>query len=351
MNSRRKPYLVAASLLLAAIALLLWPPGRQSISPTTPLSSGQAARRPAPSPSVTSVTSPRSTRGLARFVKLADKGELPKLTREQIDVYLQAQRRTAGSLLAIFQLTDDETFLREAIEKFPYDPQVLITSLQLRNDPAERLEILANLKRADPDNSIANCLSARILFDLGNNDGALAELSETFGKTMRDYNLLSQQNVEEAYLSSGYSAVEAKLATMVQATKPLLMQMPNVADGLKKQRAAAAAAGDEEGVRSSREIQLEMARQIQKGNCLLDTLLARNLEKRVLKEIGTPESQARIAELDEQTKSMRDQATKIPILMANTAVPESDWLLYFDRLKMLGEPAANAWLLEKHPDL
>ena len=31
--------------------------------------------------------------------------------------------------------------------------------------------------------------------------------------------------------------------------------------------------------------------------------------------------------------------------MESSAVPENDWLLYFDRVKLFGEKAANDWLL------
>ena len=56
----------------------------------------------------------------------------------------------------------------------PTTPQVLLASLEYQTDPSKRLEILEALKRADPDNGLADCLSARVLFDLGKNDEALA---------------------------------------------------------------------------------------------------------------------------------------------------------------------------------
>lgn len=344
MKTRHKLYCAAAGLLLIALVLLLWPSDSRPLAPVAPTRSVHQPARPA------SISSSRPTRAFTRFAKLAEKGELPKLTREQTDVYLQAQHRSAGSLLAIFHLSKDEAFLREAMEKFPDDPQVLLTSLQLRNEPTKRLEILANLKRVDPDNSMADCLSARILFDLGKSDEAISLLSGTFGKSMSDYNALSNQNVEEAYLSAGYSAIEAKLATISQSAKPLLMEMPKVADGLKKQRVIDASAGNEDVARFSREIQLEMARQLQEGHFVLDSLVGMNLEKKALKEIGTPEAQAQIEDLNQQTKSINEKVAKIPILNENPAIPESDWLLYFDRVKLFGEKSANDWIIEKYPE-
>lgn len=348
MKPNQKFRLAAACVLLIAVAIPLWPSGSRSLDSTQPVASTRAAHRIARPPSE-SVAGQRRT--FHHMVKLVENGEIPKLPREQIDIYLQARHRSAGSLLAAYRMSKDEALLREAMEKFPNDPEVLVAALELPGTPAKRLEILSDLKRADPGNSIANCLSARIFFDLGNNDEALAELSETFGKSMRDYNLASMQNVEEAYLSAGYSTIEAKLASMTQATKLLLSQMRNVADGLKKQRETAAAAGDEAAVRTSQEIQMEMVSQLRGGNFLIDTLVAANLEKKVLKEIDTPEARERIEEINQQTKSVGEQAKKMPILMANATVPESDWLLYFDRVKIFGEQAAVTWMLEKHPEL
>lgn len=348
MKSHRKLLLAASLPLLTAIAILLWPSDTRPHDLQHPPDSTHSSRRstrPAPA-------SPGpQARSFQNLVRKVANGEYPELSRQQIDIYLQTRHRSTGSLLAAYRLSKDEAFFREALEKSPDDPEVLVTWLALPNTPEKRLEILATLKRVDPDNSIANCLSARILLDLGNNDGALAELSETFGKTMRDYNLIAIQNVEEAYLSSGYSAVGAKLAAITQATKPLLMQMRNVADGLQKQRSAAEVAGDGEGVRTSQEIQMEMARQLRNGSFLVDALVATNLEKKVLREIDTPDAHARIEELDREVKSMRDQAEKISPLMADSSIPESDWLLYFDRVRLFGEKAANDWFFETHPQL
>lgn len=279
------------------------------------------------------------------------KDQLPKLTRLEIDNYLEAQHRSAGSLLAAFRLSKDEAFLREAMEKFPNNPQVLLASLQLFGDPAKRLEMLEKLKRADPDNGLADCLSARSLFDLGKNDEAFAALSQFAGKPIRDYTVLSSQDVEEAYLAAGFSPLEAKTSSLYQSTKSSVLEMLNVADGLKKLRTNHQSAGDDEAVQSSRDIQLQMAREAQDGGFLVDSLIAISLEKRVLKEIDTPEARARIEEMELQKKSMVDDEKRISALMETPAIPDNDWLLYFDRVKLFGAKAANDWMLGKYPDL
>src|ERR1700759_4169676 len=46
-------------------------------------------------------------------------GNSPKLTREQVEPYLQANHHNAESLLAAFMTTGDRAFVRDAMEKFP----------------------------------------------------------------------------------------------------------------------------------------------------------------------------------------------------------------------------------------
>lgn len=36
-------------------------------------------------------------------------------------------------------------------------------------------------------------------------------------------------------------------------------------------------------------------------------------------------------------------------LMKDPEVGENDWLLYFDRVKIFGEAAANDWMTERYP--
>ena len=117
---------------------------------------------PAPSPSAHSPqTEPgpdaRSTNLLARLIKGE---ELPKLTPEQVESYLAANQRSAGTLLAAFQATGDKRWLQEAKEKYPNDPVVAFMALSKSNTPEERRQWLDTLKRIAPDNALADYLSA-----------------------------------------------------------------------------------------------------------------------------------------------------------------------------------------------
>ncbi len=347
MNSRNKLYITAAALLLLALGILLRPSAQRPFTVSSgPVERSRPLNRP-PKPAI----DPRLGKDFRSFVQHSAREGFPKLTRQEIDDYLQARSRSASALLTAFRLSNDDAFLREAREKFPYDTQVLLASIGRVGDPAKRLEILESLKHTDPENGIVDALSARALFDLGKNDEALAALSQSVGKPIRDYTILSSQNDEEAYLAAGFPPLQAKMTALFHSTKPHLIQMRNLVDGMKKQRESAGLAGDDAAVQSSRDIQLQLAGQVQQGGFLVDSLVAMVLEKKVLKEIDTPEANTRIEEIDLQRKSLNDSAEKISPLMQTSAIPESDWLLYFDRAKLFGENAANDWMLGKHPDL
>ena len=61
----------------------------------------------------------QSTNVYARF-----KDKAPKLTAEQVEAYLKANGRKASSLLAAYRTSGDPALLKEAMEKYPNDPQV-----------------------------------------------------------------------------------------------------------------------------------------------------------------------------------------------------------------------------------
>lgn len=338
---------VAAAVFLLVLAILLGPRALRT-APSDAASGDPASSRRALRPSAPAGS--RKSRDFSTFAKLSADGEFPKPTVLQLEAYLEAQHRSAGSLVAAFRISKDETFLREAMEKFPRDPQVLLTSLRLASDPAKRLEVLTALKQTDPGNGLGYCLAARALFDLGKSSDAISELAQASGKPVDDMTLVFSQNTEEAYLAAGLSPVEAKMTSLFQSSKIELIGLRQLTDHLRDLRKSDAAAGNAEAVQSSRDLQIAMAREIQNGGFIVDSMVAMVVEKRALREIDTQESRARLLELDQQKKSMNDDALRIPTLMQDPTVLPSDWNLYFDRAKLFGEKAANEWILEKYPD-
>ena len=136
-------------------------------------------------------STPRRGEDFRSLTKRLENSEVTKLTTLQVENYVEAQHRSAESLLAAYRLSGDETYMTEALARFPNNPQVLLSALRLAPDPAKRLELLEAFKLADPDNGIANCLAAKALFDLGRTEEGLAELFHARGKPIDDFKISS----------------------------------------------------------------------------------------------------------------------------------------------------------------
>lgn len=280
---------------------------------------------------------------------MAQKNEERKLTAGQIDAFVKARNRSVDSLLSAFRLGGGEAFLREAEERFPDHPQVLITSLSQWQDAEKRLAILENLKRVDPGNAMGNCMAARALLQLGRKDEALEELRKSVGKPVNDFTVALAQNDEEALLFSGLPPAQAKMMALFGGSKTLVLQLRGLSDQMAEMRKGFQAEGDEQSVETLRGIQSGFSQQLQQSGTLIDNVVGMFLEKRALKESGSPEALAQLEELDQRGRSLTTKANQVMELMKDPAVSESDWALYFDRAKLFGEAPANDWMLERYP--
>jgi len=272
-----------------------------------------------------------------------------RLTAEQIDAFVNARNRNADSLLSAFRLGGDQAFLKEAMERFPDHPQVLMTSLSQVQDAEKRLAILENLKRVDPNNAMGNCMAARALLQLGRKDEALEELRKSIGKSVDDFTVALAQNDEEAFLFSGLPPAQAKLMALFGSSKSLVLQFRDLGDEMAKMGKDFQAGGDELSAESLRGIQSGLGQQLQGSGTLVDFLVGRLVEKRAIEGVDSEETQARLEVLDQQKQNLTGKAKQVMELIKDPSVAEGDWLLYFDRAKLFGEAAANDWMLEKYP--
>src|SRR5438094_7397370 len=225
----RLKLVVAVAAALIAFGLLVCKRPRlanpiQSAGQSSSLSTRHALapRLPTPPLSVSSPPVDSSTEVVSHtnLIALLLKGEeLPKPRSEQVQSYLEENHRSVGSLLAAFHATDDRSFLREAMEKYPADPRLDYVAWFRSQSPEERRQWLDAFKQSAPDNAFANYLSARDYFKSGQNDQAVQELLVAATKPIQDYSLDFVQNGEEAYRAAGYSDAEAKMI----ATSALLL--------------------------------------------------------------------------------------------------------------------------------
>jgi len=138
-------------------------------------------------------------------------GRAPVLTAQQVDAFLQANGRKVSSLLAAYRTSRDVGLLREAMGKFPQDPQVafeVVTSPWLTAD--EKRPWLKTFEQTAPENSLANYLLAMDDLKSGQTEEAMRELANAAGKHFDDYTQSRIQDDVDAYLSAGYSMVEAQ---------------------------------------------------------------------------------------------------------------------------------------------
>jgi hypothetical protein len=212
--------------------------------------------------------------------------------------------------------------------------------------------LIESFKRADPDNGIANCLAARALFDLGKDEEAISELLKFSGKPIQDFTITSCQNVEEAYLTAGLSPAEAKIAALYGATKPALIQMAApVLNKLDEMGRIYTKAGNTAELQALRDIQSEIGRSLQESGTIADSSVGLIFETNALKAINSPEAIARLEQLNQRKIAMNEAASRIDQLQNFSDIPESEWILYFDRVKLFGEQAANEWMIGRYPDL
>jgi hypothetical protein len=353
---RKKTAAWIAIAVMLVLAFVLMQSGSRSLSSA----GGTDGAAPA-SPSASAARSPKVDRDRAAgrgnrsfretLAMVTSEGPFEKgLAAEQIQAFVDGQNRSVDSLLSAFRLGGDQAFLKEAMERFPDHPQVLMTSLSQEQNAEQRLAILENLKRVDPNNALGNCMAARSLLELGRKQEALEELQISIGKPVNDFTVASAQNDEEAYLASGLSPAQAKLMALYGGSKSLLFQFRSLADGMRELRGDYQAAGDEQSVETLRGIQVGLARQLQEGGSLVDILVGMVVEKEALKDAGSEEATARLEEINQERQLLTGRMTQVTELMKDPAVPEGDWLIYFDRMKLFGEAAANDWMLEKYPE-
>ncbi|MBK1881870.1 hypothetical protein JIN85_05560 [Luteolibacter pohnpeiensis] len=282
--------------------------------------------------------------------KLINNSENFRLTQEQIEAYLASKNRSSESLLTAYNLSNDESYLREAMEKDPENPRVLLTSLQITSDPAETLKTLEVLKRVDPNNALGNLLSAKALLDQGDIEAALQEMELGQDKSIESYLNDQIRNTEEAFLSAGFSPLESKFSALNSCGNASRLRLGDLSRGLMKSATSIQDNEDTQIREQIRNNQLVMANQIRSsGNYLLDSIVADRVLSYALQVQQTPEAEAQIAANRERNKDLAKQAERIGCLMSYDSIPDSEWSEYFDRLQQSGEISAIEWMLSKHP--
>ncbi len=367
MNPRSLTLLAAGILLAAAWLVMTRRPavtlgGGGQVAAHTPAPSvtsreHRKPRLPAPAVGMVSGASegvPEATvpNSMARLLN----GGEAKLTPEQAATYLQQNRRSAEALLAAARLTGDLALVREAAEKFPNDPRVRL-DLALRGEtPEERRTALDAFRQLAHDNPLGDYLSALDHFKSGRTDDGVKALLQVGGKNrLQDYTLDHAQSAEEALLSAGYGALEAKAAGAYGVLLPHIQSLRDLGNTMAELQKQYTQAGDAASAQAVGQMGLNLAWQLegQSGRTLLGELVGMAIEKKFL-ATHSPDSpfggngrtvRDRLAEMDAHRQSIRELTGLTELL---PRLPEREAILYFDRLKLNGELDALQWLKNKH---
>ena len=333
------------------------PPPQQTRSLST--RHGVAPLLPAPRLSVSSPPIDPSPEGLSHtnlIARLLKSEEVPRLSAEQVQSYLEKNHRSVGSLLAAFHATDDRTFLREAMEKYPADPRLDYVAWSRSQSPEERRQWLDTFKQSAPDNALAHYLSARDSFKSGQNDQAVQELLAAATKPIQDYSLDFVQNGEEAYRAAGYSDAEAKMIATSTLLLPQFAEFKQVGLNLVDLANAYRQSGDGASALAALQMGISLGQRLDEPGSLtiIQSLVGIALQRLVLNAMdpnipyGDPGQtvQNQIDALAQRREAIRALAQQ-----AGTVLPtmsDQDLISYFDRMKLFGEQAAIRWAASKY---
>jgi RNA polymerase sigma factor (sigma-70 family) len=312
---------------------------------------------PAPALQVsTTVDTNEPTQSTNLYERLKEKPS--KLSAEQVEPYLNANRRNAASLLAAYRTTGDAALLEEAMKKFPNDPQVSFEAVfRKEGTPEERRKWLDGFKKADPNNAMANYLSARDYFKNGQTDKAVEELLAASGKSFQDYTSERYQDDSEAYLAAGYSIADAKTVSSMQLLLPQLIELKQLAMNTVELANLYRQAGDNRSAQGALELAMGLGQRYSSpspGEAEVSQLVGMAIERKALgamdptaafgNEGGTV--QDRIQQIQQQEIDLKEMNQRVELLFQTMS--EHDWVSYRDRWLMFGEENAARWVINKY---
>jgi RNA polymerase sigma factor (sigma-70 family) len=282
-----------------------------------------------------------------------------KLTAAQLEPYLEANQRSAASLLAGFRTSGDAALLAEAMQKFPNDPQVAFEAAFRKDISAEeRRQWLDKFKQSAGKNALPYYLSASEHFKAGRVDQAVEDMiAASDRRQFHDYSLDRIQADDEAYRAAGYSVGEARLAATSHLLLPQLLQVRDLSHHMIQLADSYRQAGDENSRLAALEMVAELGRRYSDGGpgeILISQLVGIHAERMALNGMdpntpyGEPGQtvQNRIDELARERATVRELSQQADHLFP--AMSEQDWITYHSRSTMFGEQSALRWLVTKH---
>lgn len=285
-------------------------------------------------------------------------GQAPKLTAEQVAVYLEAYHTNAASLLAAYRTSGDPAMLEEAMKKYPNDPRVAFEALMKKDlSPEVQHQWLDAFKQSAPENALANYLSALNDFKAGEVGQAIQELSAASGKSFQDYTLDRIQDDMAAYLSAGYAVAEAGQISFSWAELPQLLQMRQLGHNIIDLANAYRQSGDTASARSALQMATQLGQNVSGDSpnaVLISQLVGAAIQRMALNTMDPnsaygPNGQTvedQLNHLAQNTSVVKELAQQAEPLMP--AMTDEDWILYENRRMISGELGAMRWVVDKY---
>jgi RNA polymerase sigma factor (sigma-70 family) len=278
------------------------------------------------------------------------------LTQAQVQPFLEANNRSAKSLLAAFRTTSDISLLSEAAQKYPNDPYVAFeAAIRLGATPAERLAWLDVLRQAAPDNSLPDYLAAVAHFQSGDQSAAVNDLIAAAGKTgYQDFLRERVQANEEAYLAAGYALGDAKMISTVGPAEPHLVQLKELGQDLLGMANSYQQAGDSSSRESALQIGVDLGQRLSDpsaGETLHRQIVGISIERAALQAMD-PDStfdtagltvQGRLNQLTSRIDEIRLLAKQSDPLWKT--LNDQGWVNFDGQLAANGEEVAVRWLI------
>jgi RNA polymerase sigma factor (sigma-70 family) len=282
----------------------------------------------------------------------------PMLRVQQVQGYLDANRRNASSLLAAYRTSGDPALLAEAMQKFPDDPQVAFeAAFQKGAPPEQRQQWLDVLKKSAPENALGSYLSALDHFKSGQSDRAVEEIIAASGKKdFQDYSVIRGQDNEEAYLAAGHSPAEAKALAASQLLLPQLAEFKQLSGVMIDLARSYQQGGDPASAQAALDMAVNLGQRFNgsPGEPLISRLVGLAIERNALGAMdqsvaygGTGQTiQDRVSELSRQSADLKELASRFEAV--GEKMTDGDWIHYIDRWRSFGELAATQWVLGKY---
>ena len=275
-----------------------------------------------------------------------------KISRQAIEAFLTSTERSGGSLLAAWEESGNEAYLREAAKRFPDDLRVQLAAAM--SFGSERAVWIERLKKSDPTNPLPNWIAAAEHFSGKRSKEAIAELLGADGKT--SFQNYAEQMVPERralFEASGIEPMRAQVEAQMNMRYEYLGRLQSAARGIESEVKTLRAGGDAQTAQDLSATAVNIGRILganQQGS-LIDQLVGLSVESTALKQIPRGEAMAvlgttteqRTADLEKQKRELLELGRVAGEVVKGKATME-EVAEYLQRRQRDGELAALRWL-------